>query len=328
MSEKNGTTPNEIGKFAETLRAIIPATSRAIKLLQCYENFSINDLNKILSQNGEILAEEIFSLFKSMMKSEIKYPSWLNAILESEKKAHLAFFGKEFDLTQFAENLQKYGKKKIQYWKSLMLEPHFIPKMAFMPKNNYPGWKIKPNDWFYENVTAGKILHNINGNLITLKIVETDGVTLLIDTRCKPQYTSGSQMYENDNFLSSVILKLRKEEKIKYDSNIPWESRFNISADEFETQLKPHVADLLDLKIKQIRFEKTIEANVIPQMYQHMPRKNDGNTNTWCRYDEFFGHLTICLFGGNSTNGGLSHVSCGNSDSHWGDGSVRSVAVL
>lgn len=333
MPTKDGTTPNEIGQFAETLRAIIPATANAVKLLQYQdgEDFSISDLNKILNQNGEILTTKMVFLFKSILsdkKSVTKFSPWLYEILEAERKSHLAFFGREFDLTIFANTLEKYGKKRIQCWRSMMLEPHFIPKMSFAPKDNYPGWKVKPNDWFYENIQNGKIRHNVNGNLITQKTVETEGTTLLIDTRCKPRHTTGSQMYENDNFLGPIILKLRREEKIQDYTSGPRGSRFNISADEFETQLKPHIADLLDLKIKQIRLETTIEANVIPQIYQHMPRKNDGNTNTWCWFDEYFGSRAIRLDGGDSDDSGLSHVSYDSSDNHWDRHSVRSVAVL
>lgn len=332
MPKQDGTTPNEIGQFAETLRTIIPATASAVKKY-VNENFSISDLNKILNQNGESLSEEIVNIFekiriKSVSSNITKTSSWLDKILESEKKAHLAFFGKEIDLTIFAETLQKYGKKKIQNWRRFGLEVHFLPKSSFSKSNSYPGWKIKPNDWFYNNIQNGKILQNINGELIKLQTVKTEGITLLVDTRCKPQYTSSSQMYENDNFLGPIILKLRKEGKIQDYTNGQRDSRFNISADEFETQIKPEIANLLKLNVQQIRLEKTIEANVISQLYQHMPRKDDGDTNTWCWYDEYFGSRAFRLNGGHSDNGGLSHVCYDYSVPHWIFPSVRSVAVL
>lgn len=298
--------------------------------LKKYSKINTDVFNQLI---GGVVTLEQYQLFNEhknpFVPGVTKTSSWLDAILESEKKAHLAFFGNEFDLTQFAETLQKYGKKKIQYWKKFGLEVHFLPKTIFTSKDNYPGWKKKPENWFYENVSNGKILENVNGELIKLQTVETEGITLLIDTRCKPQYTDGSQMYENDNFLGPLILKLRKEGKIQYDSAVPWESRFNISANEFETQLKSEIASLLKLNVSQIRLEKTIEANVIPQLYQHMPRKNDGNTNTWCWYDEYFCDRTSRLNGGDSGGGGLSDVGCGGSDDHLDDeGSVRLVAVL
>lgn len=329
MPTKDGTTPNEIGQFAETLRAIIPATSGAIKMLQVYENFSLSDLNKILNQNGKILTEKMVHLFKTISKEPVsKTSSWLDRILEQEKKAHLAFFGKEFDLTQFTETLLKYGEKKILFWKKLGLESHFISKAPFLQSDSYPGWKKKPEKWFYEDVANGKIMQNINGELVKIQTVEIEGITLLVDTRCKPQYTGGSQMYKNDNFLGPIIFKMRREGKIKDYNSGPRDSRFNISADEFETQLKPEIAELLKLNISQIRFEKTIEANLIPQMYKHMPRKNDGNINTWCWYDEYFGGRAVRLHGGVSGYGGLSGVGYRDSDDHWRSGSVRFVAVL
>ena len=298
--------------------------------LKKYSNINTDILNQLI--NGDITLEQyqMFNEHKNpFIPGVTKTSSWLDVILEQEKKAHLAFFGREFGLTQFAETLQKYGKKKILYWKKMMLEPHFIPKALFMPTDDYLGWKKKPENWFYENVEKGKILQNINGELVKLQTVETDGITLLIDTRCKPQYTSGSQMYENDNFLGPLILKLRKEEKIQDYSNGPRDSRFNVSTNEFETQLRTEIAELLKLNnVSQIRLEKTIEANLIPQLYQHMPRKDDGNTNTWCWYDEYFGGRALRLSGGDSDCGGLSNVGYRASDIRWNSRSVRPVAVL
>ena len=183
--------------------------------LKKYSKINTDIFNQLIDGVVTLEQYQLFNEHKNpFIPGVTKTSSWLDKILESEKKVHLAFFGQEFNLTQFAETLQKYGKKKIQYWKNLGLEVHFLPKSSFLNWNNYPGWKVKPNDWFYNNIQNGKILQSINGELKKVETVETEGITLLIDTRCKPEYTSDSQMYESDNFLGPLILKLRKEKKI------------------------------------------------------------------------------------------------------------------
>ncbi|MDP3731309.1 MAG: hypothetical protein Q8R34_02340, partial [bacterium] len=54
----------------------------------------------------------------------------IEEILKIERQSHLNFFGKEFDLSEFQKTLEKHGEDKIEGWKRLLLEPHFLPKIT------------------------------------------------------------------------------------------------------------------------------------------------------------------------------------------------------
>ncbi|MCG2808859.1 MAG: hypothetical protein L6275_00745, partial [Candidatus Portnoybacteria bacterium] len=73
-----------------------------------------------------------------------------------------------------------------------------------------------------------------------------------------------------------------------------------------------------------------IEANVIPQLYTDMPRKDDGNTNTWVWFEEYFKGRVRRPGGGRSSGyGGLADVCCSWSAYHWySHGSFRPLIVL
>ena len=251
----------------------------------------------------------------------------IDKIVSDEKQCHLAFFGKEFDLTEFIKTLNKYSEEKIKFWQNLGLEPHFLPKVPMMPENDYPGWKIKPEDWFYQKIAEGKIFRQINGNFKKVKTVELEGISVLVDTRLKPNSDNGNQMWEKDNLCGSVIEELRKAKKIA-DYN-PQSSRFNVSADEWESQIKPVLAEKLGLETKQLRLERVIEANVIPQIYHSMPRKDDGKTSTWVWYEEYFENRGFQFSSGLSfVRSDLTGVNYRWSGHHWHNRSCRPLAVL
>ncbi len=250
----------------------------------------------------------------------------INKIVSQEKECHLAFFGKEFDLTDFTNTLRKYGEEKIKFWQELGLEPHFLPKVPMMPENNYPGWKIKPKNWFYNKVSEGDIFHQINGEKRKVETVELEGISVLIDTRLKPNFDKGNQMWEKDNLCGPVIEELRKAKEIA-DYN-PQSSRFYVSADEWESQIKPVLAEKLGFEAFQLRLEKTIEANVIYQLYRYMPRKDDGKTSTWVWYEEYFKNHNFRLSSGFFVRSSLIDVNYRWSGHRWYSRSCRPLIEL
>lgn len=268
------------------------------------------------------LAQKVVELIEG------KKEMWLEKIIARERACHRAFFGQEFDLTNFTANLKRYGGSKIRFWQKLGLEPGFFPVIALSQDAELKGWTIKPNSWFYQHIAAGKIFRDINGQLITVNAANLEGITVLIDTRLKPQYNNGKQMYEKDNLLGPVIEQLRKAGKIQKYEYGPQSSRFGVSANEWESQVKPVLAQKLCLNANQVRLECATEANVISKMYSYMPRKNDGDTNTWVWYEEFFEVRVNRLLGGYSGYGGLAHVHWDSSGGHWHSGSFRPLAVL
>ncbi len=254
-------------------------------------------------------------------------PGWMKDMVIREGVLLQAFFGQEFDLMLFVETLRFYGRKRINIWRKLGMEPHFLPEVLMSVDVNYPGWKIKPESWFYKMSDQGKLfLLQSDGSLaVSNPAYQLGGITVLIDTRCKPAYNNGQQMYADDKLLGSIIEDLRKRQKIKdYSAR---NSRFNISGNECEV-IKPVLAGKLGLKAEQVRLEKEIETNVIPQLYTDMPRTKDGTTNTSEWREEFFEGRDGRLRGGHSDNGGLANVGYNGADYRWDNLGFCFLAVL
>lgn len=286
----------------------------------------LTDLN-IKLQHHVISPEELGLFLKK--QNPWGQDNWCANILTTERQCHLNFFGQEFDLSEFEKILKEYGQKKIREWQELGLEPHFLPRMAMSQDANFIGWKVKPEDWYYEKVAEGKILRNIAGELeIDKQAFNLEGITVLVDTRLKPSYDDGKQMFKNDNLLGSIILSLRNKGKIAQYDYCPQSSRFGVSANEWEKEIKPVLVLKLGIDKAQLRLERTIEANVIPQLYLHIPRHKDGETNTWAWYEEYFGGASARLGGGRSGCGGLADVACRSSGVHWGGWAFRPLVVL
>ena len=253
--------------------------------------------------------------------------NWLQSIVDRERECHQNFFGGKFALAEFTKTLKKYGAEKVDPWKKLGLEPHFLPAISLSQDSNLPGWKIKPEPWFWSKIKEGEIMRFEIMRLIKDKLAadqtagDLEGVTVLVDTRLKPEY--GDEY--KDDWLGQIIFGLRKAGKIE-DFNSR-SSRFNISAEETEL-IKVEAAKILGLKPDQLRLEREIEANVIPQLYPYMPRKDDGKTNTWEWREEFFKDRGDRLIGGHSDNGGLANVLYYLVSYHWYYRAFRFLAVL
>lgn len=255
-------------------------------------------------------------------------PAWIAAILDAERTHHLSFFGREFDLAEFEKTLRRYGRKKIKAWQNLGLEPHFLPSVCMMSGDDYPGWKVKPETWFYKKQLEGKLFLDTDSTLEKVLTVWLKGITVLIDTRLKPAYRDGKQMWEGDNLFGLLIADLRKEKKISKYEYGPQSSRFGVSADEWQEYIRPALAARLGLELRQVRLECAIEANTIPQLYPHMPRKADGKTDTSVWHEEYFEGRGDRLGGGDSGVGGLAHVSANVTGRRWRSRSFRPLAVL
>ncbi|MDP3730878.1 MAG: hypothetical protein Q8R34_00005, partial [bacterium] len=76
------------------------------------------------------------------------------------------------------------------------------------------------------------------------------------------------------------------------------------------------------------RLERGIEGNVISQLYPHMLRKNNGQTNTWVWYEEYFGDRSERVGGGGSGCGGLACFGGVWSGFRWSSRSFCPLAVL
>lgn len=267
-------------------------------------------------QHGVITPKQLDLFLKK--QNPFKAVSWIEEILAREKMLQMRFFGnfaKNFNYSPFVRTLENYGQVNIEEWRELGLEPHFLPPIT-MSQRNYTGWKVKPEQWFYDNVTNG----NISGNPLDL-----GGVTVLVDIRCKPAYKKGEQMWEND-LLGDIIENLREKGEIQ--DHQPRQSRFSISAIEIENKISPAFAKKLGLEPRQVRLERAVEFNVLSQMLTDTPRAKDGEIDTWLWFADFFESAGNRLCGGGSGSGGFALVSYDGADDRWDGRSFRLLAVI
>lgn len=259
--------------------------------------------------------------FKRFLRRENPFivENWLDAIVSREKRLHQEFFTKKFDYSKFFATLEKYGQVKFVEWKKLGLEPHFLPSVEMLQDKKFPGWKVKPENWFFEKNYEGKIFGE------PLQLGGGNGQVVLVDIRCKPAYNNGEQMWESDNLLAGIIIQLQAEQKIAYN---PKPSRFGISVLEIEQKVVPALATKLGLEPGQVRLERCIEFNVLSQLLTDTPRVRDGETNTWVWFADHFKSDESRLHGGASDGGGFAYVGYGSADDYWGFLSFRLLAVL
>lgn len=300
--------------------------SEVTATLEVFEQHGItrDHLKRVRSQSD--YAKRVCDI---MLGSTLVVSNWLQALWMREFKRHLLFFGTDFDLAPFVQTLKRYGRKQIVEWQRLGLDVSYLPKVLMASDAAYPGWRVKPEKWLYKKSEEAKLFRlQADGKLvISNPAYQLGGITVLVDTRCKPTYDNGRQMYENDKFLGPIIEQLRSSGSIAVYSEWLRASRFNISSLEWEEHVKPAVAKLLKLKLEQVRLETATEANVIPQLCLDMPRKDDGTTNTSEWREEFF-ESRGRLYGGRADYGGLASIDCSDAGGRWGRRAFRSLAVL
>ncbi|MBI2448462.1 hypothetical protein HYV44_02810 [Candidatus Microgenomates bacterium] len=256
-------------------------------------------------------------------KSLIK---WIDRILKAEDMAHQNFFGQTFDLTPFRQTLEKLGKQKVASWRRLGMEIHYLPPFVFTQDLELPGWKIKPEDWFWEKLAKSKLfLKSDSGEMIEMERAEFLGQVVLVDTRCKPTYDNGRQMWKDDEeFLGPIMKQLRDEKKIApYD--LP-SSRFGVLYQELDDHILPAIAK--KFCIPSVQLETTIMGNILPQLYPEMPRHKNGIANTWeCRAEHCNG-VSHPLDSRESNDGGPAVGDYGYVISNWRSRSFRPLGVV
>ena len=237
---------------------------------------------------------EVFASFNSKNgRAETAVLPNAEQLVASEKQAWKQFFGKEIDVSTPPQELLT-TLARAQEQGITVFEAHFLPQIEFKKNNKYHGWRVKPEDWYWEQIKAGKVAKDA---------AKLDGVWVLVDGSLKPNYEDGRQLYTNDS-LASILGKLRKEGQIQSGDNTPEGSRFRISWDEINQIVNPQLAQLLGVSAEQVRLPKAIEFNIIGNI--HHPQW--GQTNTWEWFDDKF-EADDRLIGGSSVGGGLANVN-------------------
>lgn len=227
-----------------------------------------------------------------------------------EKDALSHFFGKDIVVpeppVELLSTLERFEELRVTGF-----EPHFLPEVVLKEKSAFPGWKVKPEKWFWQRLKDGSI--------------EKAAATLqegwyLVDGRTKPNYNDGKQYYENDGVIQATIHELREAGKIQTLRSVPKDSRFGASPNEIEGIILPEFVRNTEAEgiVRNMRY---IEFNVFGNI--HHPEWGNTNTGQWFS-DKFSDGGR--LIGGGSVFGGLANVRDVWSDARF-DGTGFSPAV-
>lgn len=170
-------------------------------------------------------------------------------------------------------------------------ESHSLPKISLTEENELPGWKVKPEPWFWKQIKSRR--------------VAKDAATLqegwyLVDGRREPNNQDSEQGYYKDYF-EPIMQELRNKGIIQKYRDVPEISRFGASVEEIEKYILPTFARRVGTKEEEIvRNIRLIELNVWGNMFH----PEWGESNTW-------GCLADKLKGGRRLIGGYAHTAGG-----------------
>ena len=212
-------------------------------------------------------------------------------LINREKEALKEFFGYDIDVPPVPDEITP---EKYEQWKELGFELHYLPEEDLTKDRDLPGWKKKPNEWFFSKISEGEFSPDST---------KLTGNWILIDSRAKPQYDKGEQSYENDDQIGTALGKMRQQGLIENYKKTG--SRFNISWDELnKTEMKEALAEILNIDPQNLRLPRAIEWNYLGNaFYEHW-----GETNTWEWFEDEYDKGQRRLNGGFSDHGGLSDV--------------------
>lgn len=236
-------------------------------------------------------------------------------LIEAEQAALKVFFGKEVAVT--APPSMLFETLRIAETAGLggILEPIYFPEITFKQTDEYPGWKIKPEKWYWKKISAGKISKDAAG---------LGGFWTLFDKSRRPNYDGGGQMFQEDS-LATILSQAKEEDRILGVRGVPKGSRFAVSTDEQDQIVFPKLAEILQLveDVTIVRRPTLVEFNFAGNLrYSHL-----GEANTWeWLHDKFAGGYR--LIGGLSERGGLAGVYRDWPSDHGADVAFRPLIVF
>jgi len=216
-----------------------------------------------------------------------------NELITIEKETIIKYFGEELGKTIEVPPLPaEITSEQLEFWEQNQLALHYSPGVEITKDNTFPGQTKKLDADIYKWIVEAKI---------SPEAAKLPKGWILIDTRAKPNYASGDQMYEND-LLAPVLEKLRLAGYIS--SFKQTSSRFNISADELnKAEVQIALAETLKIKLEQLDLPPATLYNYLGNAFY----PEWGETNTWEWFQEEYSGGRR-LDGGLSGAGGLSGV--------------------
>ena len=95
-------------------------------------------------------SKQVHAILREAFGQKGELVGWIEELVAAENAAHEAFFDRTFDLTLFQQTLERYGEDQIGEWAKLKMEPHFLPEVFLTGVSEPSGWKIKPNDCYWQ----------------------------------------------------------------------------------------------------------------------------------------------------------------------------------
>jgi len=226
----------------------------------------------------------------------------LAEILGREQLKLREFFGRDVHIEDLPTEVTP---ERVREWDRKKFALHYLPAVDLQKDLNHPGWNVKPNSWFYEQIKSGALGPRSSA---------MHGGWVLVDTRGKPAYTSGTQQYPDDE-LATILANLRQgsspvispnwQDKKAGTRHNPDASRFGISWDELQKpEVKQAIATYLGVRPDLIRLPRAIEFNYLGNAFH----PEWGTTNSWEWFDDPVSGGQTRLHGGSSHDGGLANV--------------------
>jgi len=260
-------------------------------------------------------------------KQSIEAQKVFQEIISRESLALQKFFGRSFEIPPLPEEATT---ERIAEWREQGFELHYLPSLSLIDitidpsgavtevRPNIRGWKKKPADRFFDLIKEGKL---------PKEAAELKGGWVLVDTRPKPSYDDGKQMYPGD-LLATALAELNRQGLIKQASfdgttKLPPTSRFGISPRELaDPRVMAVLVKVLNIESGEASLQRAMEFNILGNL--HHPEWGDTSTSEWFAdtsewFADQYGAGSQQLFGGSSVPGGLSYVSSFGLDNRSGD---------
>lgn len=228
-------------------------------------------------------------------------------LVEKTHESLKIFFGKEVKVAAPSSLFLGFGRISEAEGFSIF-SPIYFANEEFTQESNYPGWKIKPEKYFWEQIKEEMLPENAR---------RLPGAWAYIDASIRPNYDRGKQLFENDP-LAPILQKGRSQGKIEVPDllkHVPETSRFGASPKEHDTYVFPELSKIFSKtpQVKEafarglikIRKPTATEFNFAGNLY--FPHFDNANTSECL--DDKVGRGGRRLFGGRKDEGGLAHVS-------------------
>lgn len=251
----------------------------------------------------------------------------LREIIDRETRKLQEFFGLEVfndEIREVPPLPPEVTPERVREWRELGFELHYLPEITMAEDRDFPGWRHKPGKRYTPGQQYGLEFYDEikNGNLAP-DSATLPGSWILADSREKPDYQNGKQLYPNDDQIGAILKDLREQGIIQaFD---PPTSRFNLSWDELHsTELTSRLASLLGVPPDKLRLPRAIEWNYLGNAFH----PQWGTTNTWEWLEDSYQGGRRRMRCGGSRGGGLSGVYWNVPGDRYGYLGFRRLVVL